>query len=284
MKFEIFKKINDLKILGTLLIILTLSNVATITVKNIKSEKVFSKYPNFITLNQENETQQDTKLCCKPLPQITVLGSAQANVKTEVITIGIQIDTKRPLAQDALQINTQTSNTVTKSLLTNLVKTEDISTVNFTISPQYIFVEDKTTGVNVQKFDGYLVSNFLEIKTKKIKIAGKIIDAAVSAGATIINYVNFDILPITLDKIQTKLVNIAVKDAANKAIEALQPLFYKISEVSYVKLSDVSPLIVNNRPNSISSAKFVGSPILFNNKKQITVTVNVTFLIERMPM
>lgn len=240
---------------------------------------------SFIAVSTKSlqDVSEPIKPCCKELPKITLTGTSRTALKTDIIRIGIEVDTKRPNAQQALQINTQTSNAVTNALTANGVATTDITTVNFSLTPQYIFVPDPNTPNNsIQKFDGYLVSNFIDVKTNKVNLAGKIIDLAVENGAKTINYVNFEILPETMETAKKMLIKSAVDDALQKAKEVLDPLNYQVSEISSITLREISP-VFRRFDEERGAAKIggAGAPMIFNNEREVSADVNVVFLIER---
>ncbi len=225
----------------------------------------------------------DEKKCHKIFPHITVYGVAKTSLKTDLIHIGLQIDTKRSNAQEALQINTQTSNIVTTALTSNGVSNTDISTVNFSLRPQYVWVRDPNIKeTSIRKFDGFLVSNVIDIKTTKINLAGKIIDLAVENGANTINYVNFEILPETLEKTKTALIKDAISDALIKAKIVLEPLGYETYEINSVILNENTPIFQGKNERAIS-ASFNGdlSPNIFNNEKVVSANIKVVFLIRK---
>jgi len=243
---------------------------------------------SFISVSTKSLQESEIpKQCCKEHPKITLTGSARTALKTDLIRIGIQVDTKRPNAQQALQINTQTSNAVTNALINNGVTSTDITTVNFSLIPQYIYVQDQSSGSNnisIQKFDGYLVSNFIDVKTNKVNLAGKIIDLAVENRAKMINYVNFEILPETMETAKKMLIKSAVKDALQKAKEVLDPLNYEVAEISQINLSEISPVFRKfdeGRETEVKIAGAAAAPVIFNNEREVSANVLVVFLIEK---
>lgn len=250
-----------------------------------------SSFISVATKSLQEAAAETPKLCCKENPKITLFGSARTALKTDLIRIGVQVDTKRPNAQQALQINTQTSNAVTNALTANGVATADITTVNFSLTPQYIWVPDpNSANMSIQKFDGYLVSNFIDVRTNKVNLAGKIIDLAVENGAKMINYVNFEILPETMETAKRLLIKSAVEDALQKAKEVLDPLNYQVAEISSINLSEISPIfrrVEEDRETEGKAADVavaVGgakAPVVFNNEREVNANVKVVFLIER---
>lgn len=252
-----------------------------------------SEKSSFVSLNtktlqqkEDENPSEDSKICCKKIPQISLTGTARTTLRTDVINIGIKIDSKRPTAQEALLINTQTSNTVTKALKENGVSDNDISTVNYSLDPQFITVKD-TSNENqyIRKPDGYNVSNFINVKTTKVNLAGKLIDVAVENGANKIEYIRFNILPETMEKVKKILIDSAVEDAKAKSKEVLTPLNYEASEISSISLGEYSPIAIPFDEEVSASISRRGAeraaPMVFNNERQVTASVNVVFLIRK---
>lgn len=264
--------------------------------KNQENELILnplSDKSSFVSLNtktlqqkEDENLSEDSKSCCKKIPQISLSGTARTTLRTDVINIGLKIDSKRPTAQEALLINTQTSNTVTKALKENGVSDNEISTVNYSLEPQFISVKD-TSNENqyTQKPDGFKVSNFINVKTTKVNLAGKLIDIAVENGANKIEYVRFNILPETMEKVKKMLIDSAVEDAKAKSKEVLNPLNYEASEISSITVGEFSPIAItyDEEASAGASRKRVESalPMIFNNEREVSASVYVVFLIRK---
>lgn len=252
-------------------------------IKEETKSKEATKMNNLLKISQkvfEEDYVNNPKYKARTFPKISMSGEGKTFLKTDVIKIGVQIDTLRTTAHEALQTNAKTSNSVTNSLLGNGVKNDDIATVNFSLQPQYIWVPDPNNKDNqIKKFQGFLVSNSLEITTKKVADAGKLIDLAVDNGSQI-NYVSFEISPETIEMNKKALIDAAIKDAVEKAYDILDQFNYRIVEVSVISMNENSSSM---NQNNDMRAKSEVSTNVFNNSREFSVNVDCVFIIEKMP-
>ncbi|MDD4679106.1 MAG: SIMPL domain-containing protein, partial [Tissierellia bacterium] len=85
----------------------------------------------------------------------------------------------------------------------------DIKTSQYSIDKVYDFVE----GRRIDR--GYSVRNILEIRTTNLEAAGSIIDAAVIAGANIVDLITFDVS--NREYYYKQALNMAIMNAIQKA-------------------------------------------------------------------
>ena len=158
---------------------------------------------------------------------------------------------------------------------------DELSTSRFNITPVYDNIIDPKTGVYVKsELTGYRVSNILSVETKKLTMAGNIIDAATEAGANRVDSVVFTLSPAQQLAVQDDLLGKAVLNAKSKAEKALEPLDQKIIGVKAVVLSEfgVPPPIPIYSRDAIASDVSKSTPI-FSANQDVTTTANVIFLI-----
>ncbi|MGI0087611.1 MAG: SIMPL domain-containing protein [Nitrosotalea sp.] len=220
-----------------------------------------------------------------PPPQNTtsVTGTATLPVSPDLVSIQLGVDTQAKTAQNAMNENAQAMNATIAAIQNLGIVSNETGTNSFTIEPVY-----NQTGpyppYNEYKNElvGYKVSNTLLIKTTKLGLAGKILDAAVGTGANRVDSVSFSLSPAKQQSVQNDLIGEAVLDAKSKAEKALAPLGQKIVGVKTVNLSEFnmpSPVQVYGRAEmSVPTPQMAQTPILASNQ-DITTTVNVIFLI-----
>ncbi len=214
----------------------------------------------------------------------SVTGTATLSVSPDLVNIQLGVDTQAKTAQEAMSENAQTMNATVTAIQNLGITNNETGTNGFTINPVY-----NQTGpyppYNEYKnaLVGYKVSDTLLIKTTKLGLAGKILDAAVGAGANRVDSVSFLLSPAKQQSVQNDLISQAVLDAQSKAEKALSPLGQKIIGVKAVNLSEF------NMPSPVQAYSMAGipapeyqmavqTPILASNQ-DITTTVNVIFLI-----
>lgn len=143
---------------------------------------------------------------------ITVSTSANTELPPDIVEISIAVQTSDAKSlQKATEENKQISDKVYTALSTMINKDNGdyVKTANFNASPVYSYKNDKKTLIK------YEVSNNVIVHTKSIKDAGKMIDKAISLGATNINDLNFSIS--SYDKQCNDLLAIAAKKAYTRA-------------------------------------------------------------------
>lgn len=143
---------------------------------------------------------------------VSVSTSANTELPPDVVEISIAVKTSDIKSlQKATEENKLISDKVYKelSLMINKESGDYVKTTNFNASPIYSYKNNKKTLAK------YEVSNDVIVHTKSIKDAGKMIDKAISLGATNINNLNFSIS--SYDKQCNDLLAVAAQKAYTRA-------------------------------------------------------------------
>lgn len=142
---------------------------------------------------------------------IIVSGEGRARVKPDiaVTTIGVDI-TSATLADATSQANTKTAAIIAK-LKSMGIDDNDIQTINYNVNP----ITKPLSNDAVPSITGYHVSNQLKVTVRKIDDLGKVLDAAVGAGANSISGVSFTVSDAK--PLQAQARTAAIKDAQDKA-------------------------------------------------------------------
>jgi uncharacterized protein YggE len=175
--------------------------------------------------------------CCNPVPSITVSGSAEVSLSTNIVIIGIAIQTDAQTAKDALEKNGALSDKVTSAINALSVSNDKISTSSFSVFPVH---SEKPEDQN--RIISWRVVNSIQVKVNDISLASKLIDAVVIAGATDILYVNFDVDPDNQNDVKTDLIRLAEKDALKKAIVSLKVIGYEICGIQSVNVNEYTSI------------------------------------------
>jgi uncharacterized protein YggE len=125
-------------------------------------------------------------------PETTITINAEAAVTRApdiaYITAGVQNEAKS--AKEAMASNARDMNGVFKALKAAGIADKDMQTANFSVNPRYDYVQDKT-GSGRQVLGGYVASNQVTAKVRKLDTLGTTLDSLVSAGGNTLNGVNF---------------------------------------------------------------------------------------------
>lgn len=116
-------------------------------------------------------------------PVLTVSGTGESPIPADQAEITFGVTTAAPAAPEALAANTARCEKVASALRELGLAKDEVRTRQFTIFPEY----GQQNGV----VTGYRVSNILTVKTRKIDMAGAIVQRAVDAGANEFHGVSF---------------------------------------------------------------------------------------------
>ena len=133
-----------------------------------------------------------------PVVELTVNEIVQS--QPDVAEVGAGVVTRAATAQDAMRQNAQQMERLVKRIRELGVKSEDIQTSNFSLSPNYNY--NQQTGEQV--FVGYDVNNQVSVKLRDLKRAGEVLDALVSAGANNVYGPNFTLENDTAAKVEAR--------------------------------------------------------------------------------
>jgi uncharacterized protein YggE len=167
---------------------------------------------------------------------LTVTGTAQVTVTPDICYMSFTTTKQdKKSAIRAYQMNTDAMNAVIAAIKEQGIEMKDIQTSNLNISPQYHYDEDNSRRI----FDGYLVTNTTTVSVRDLGKVSGVLDAAVTAGATEVGYVNF-----TVENPKRYTA-----DARVEALNAAKAKAQKIADVAGVTLG--KPLTISeNEPGS----------------------------------
>ena len=118
---------------------------------------------------------------------ITVTGTGIVTTKPDTASITLAVVTEEREAASAAAKNAELMAAVTKAVLNCGIKAEDMATRNYNVYRQSRY--NPQTGEQEEK--GYQVSNNLTVTVRNINETGKVIDAALKAGANQLSNVSF---------------------------------------------------------------------------------------------
>ncbi|HLN85838.1 MAG TPA: SIMPL domain-containing protein [Candidatus Limnocylindrales bacterium] len=119
-------------------------------------------------------------------PSITVNGEATIAAEPDQAQIDIGVTTQARTAPEASRENAERLGRVVAEVKKLLSKTDEVKTSGYALNPQYRYPQG-----GKPEIVGYLANNIVRIKTAKLDDVGKLIDAAMQAGANNINRLMF---------------------------------------------------------------------------------------------
>lgn len=192
-------------------------------------------------------------------------GSVMAPPDLANIFLGV-ISEDNKLTEAQLE-NTEKMNSVINSILQLGVSEKNIKTENYSVDPQYDFVEGK------QIFRGYRVTSNIRVTVSNMGTIGKIIDKAIESGANVVYNVNFSLSD--RDIYYRKALSLALEDAVEKA-KSIEKTLDVVVNATPVEIVEVGG--ENFQPREAYSIKAPASqtPIM-SGQIEVTAKVNVSF-------
>lgn len=147
------------------------------------------------------------------LSGVTVAGHGEVQAPSDTGFFDIGVSVTAPTIEEARNRAAQSADAVIKSLKTNGIDQKDIKTSNFSIQPQYDFSKQTSE----PKILGYIVTNSVEARVRKLDTFSKVIDGAVAAGGNDARLQNVRFGIEDTEKLLGQAREAAMKDAKKKA-------------------------------------------------------------------
>lgn len=164
-------------------------------------------------------------------PYISANATVTKEINPNYAEISISVETKSKEAEKASIENAEISQKVVnniKSLIDNK-KGDSIETINFNLSPQYIYKDGKSS------VNGYVVSNTVKVKIRDVKSVSAIIDEALKSGANRISnlYFGYDEEGLLCNELYAK----ATKNAFSQAQSVAKALNTEVTGAKSINTS-----------------------------------------------
>jgi len=204
--------------------------------------------------------------------EITVVGDGKASVAPDVAVVTLGVTTEGMKVEKIVPENTTKMNAILKAVKDLGVEEKDIQTTNYSLSPQYDYLE---TGARI--FRGYILSQEIKVKVRDFTKIGTVLEKGAAGGANLVGNLQF-----LVDDTE-KIKELAKKDAIIKA--KAQALL--ISQQTGLKLGKIKNVYENYYSSSYvsgigggtlkeSSAASV-APDIQAGEQEYTVQVNVVY-------
>ena len=121
-------------------------------------------------------------------PQIVVTGTGEATVTPDRATIFLGVQTRAATAAGAGSENARRLKLVLDTLRAIGLSSEQLTTVNYNVSPEMQF---SPNGQTPPKVVGYVVTNSVRAELRRLDDVARVIDAALSKGANEVSSLQF---------------------------------------------------------------------------------------------
>ncbi|MGB5631847.1 MAG: SIMPL domain-containing protein [Waterburya sp.] len=204
-------------------------------------------------------TQTDTSR----ILEVTGKGVVSVDTNTAQVQVGIEVE--GATASEVQQEVAQTSSAVVEQL--NQLEVEELQTISISLKPKLEF--DDQGNSTVVGFAGRNVLQF-EIPTEQ---AGETIDAAIQAGANLIENIDFIAPESELNQARLDAIKLAAQDAQNQAIPLLNTLDLTPLEIVDIDILEVSSPSPRSFSPEFNVAAFDASTPIIGGSQEVVANV-----------
>jgi uncharacterized protein len=207
-----------------------------------------------------------------PEHAIAVTGSGTVTVIPDMATIRLGVLVEKPTAKAARDAAAASMTAVVAAIRALGIADKDIATSVVSLSPVYDYPQNATP-----KIRGYQLQNIVSVTVRKLDALSDVLDNGVSAGATSVDGISFDVADRTAAEATAR--EAAVKDAKAKADTLASGVGVRITGVASMSESIITPIWYG--PNFAAGAapsKDASTPVL-PGTTDVVITVSVSFLI-----
>jgi uncharacterized protein YggE len=200
-------------------------------------------------------------------PQVVVTGTGEATVTPDRATLLLGVQTRATTAAAAGAENARRLQAVLDALRALGLSSEQLSTVNYNVSPD---MQYSPNGQTPPRVIGYVVTNMVKVELRKLEDVARAIDAALAKGANEVSSLN--LYSSKADSVRRSALGLAVADAradAEVLARAAGGSLGQLLELTTVE-SPVYPVPIMARNMSMAAQK---TPI---EGGQQTLSVTVT--------
>jgi uncharacterized protein YggE len=191
-KFKMTKKFTFQKLLIFALTVLMVMSIAVTAIMLNNPAKAASEENRLISAPVEPNQNQVTTTGVTPAATsdkfINVSGTGSVKVTPDLAYISVGVTSEEKDSQTALANNNKLIAAVIDAVKKFNVDSKDIQTGSFSVYPRYNY-DEKTGASNII---GYGVNNTITVTVRNLENLGKILDAAVNAGANNSTNISFD--------------------------------------------------------------------------------------------
>lgn len=206
---------------------------------------------------------------------ISVAGTGTVTVTPDLAVLSIGVEAGGATVAEARQRAAAALDAVIASLKRNGVDEKDIKTQGLNIRPEY---SSRPTSTPV--IIGYVTTNSVSVKIRKLDNASKVLDDAVEAGGDVtrVNGISFEV--DKPERFQAEARELAMKDARDRAEALAANAGVKLGRPRSISESFGGPLPFG-APQMAEARGFGDTPTPINpGESEVVISVSVTFGID----
>jgi uncharacterized protein YggE len=215
---------------------------------------------------------------------VSTSGTASTKVNPDKVSVTIGVETNSTNAKDAAASNAKLMQNVINALKALGITDDQIATNYYSIYPVYGTVRPVCIDIYPQPPDckpkseitGYRAVNSLTVTVDASSDIGKIIDAAIGAGANNVSGASFFISDAKQQEIRESLIEKAITNAKSRAEKAAGAVNMNVTGVESINLNDVY-FPVFYKDFAMASGESAPSTPIVPGQQQVSMTVQVVF-------
>jgi uncharacterized protein YggE len=220
-----------------------------------------------VTFAADDATSEPDKL------EVNGLGEVKAVPDLLVITLGVE--SRADQAVDAQTLNAAAMNKVMAALKLAGIAEKDMTTTRITLTQEFRWDDKQQRSVPAD----WVAQNMLMVKSRDLNAAGKLVDAAVNAGANRVNGISFQVEdPKALSR---EALEAAIADAREKAELMAKASGRKLGKVIYINeqggYANPQPMYNYDMVGSARAAEAAPTPVMAG---ETTVSASVHMIFE----
>jgi uncharacterized protein len=124
-------------------------------------------------------------------PYLITAGTGEARVTPDRAQIFVGVQTRAATAAQAGADNASKTRAVIDAVRARNIPAEQIATSEYNLYPEYDHREQQREGPQTPRIVGYVANNTVRVEVRRLDQVGAIIDAALAAGANMVNTIQF---------------------------------------------------------------------------------------------
>ncbi len=281
-KQKIFSKISLILILFTVLLEKSANSLTTETLKgsliNALNANSFSMAPVPITY-QTSQIEH----------YLRITGAASRSIISDLILIDLNVETLNLDLGISYRENTDASNKLSQVFVKFSIPDKNITTTSYDTTRQTRNVWDPNTKTWNEIFDGWRVSNKMQVRLFDLKKVSDLIDKALAIGPILVTSIAFDFSKIFEKKLKNLLLPLAAEDAVKRAKISGEALEVIIDDVKSSDVQEYTPIPIRSRGGlqgarlkKFAAAEAIeAGPEIFAGTSKVDVLINVNFIIRK---
>ncbi len=215
------------------------------------------------------------------IPRLTVRGEAVLHKPADQLRVRVGVVTQEAEATASVKENSRRMADVVAAITKAGLDKTEYETGRFSIRPLYSRRPRQADAQWVRQIIGYEVNNTLALRTKKLALAGKLIEVANEAGANSVDNIRFDLADPRTH--QAEAIDAATANARSDAAVLSRAAEVRLVRIISIQLGNSGyrpPLPTMARADGMAAAVAPPPPI---QPGDVTVQASVTIVYEIAP-